>query len=106
MLPRILTAVVGGSAITIGMLLGMTEATRHFKDMDPNRYFSIVDFIPAPEGSRMPKPPPAPAAQPGRPSLDYERREDARVPFERPLVEDRPLTEAPISPELDPSPTE
>jgi hypothetical protein len=101
MVVRILTALVGGFAVTIALLLGMTEATRHFKDMDPNRYFAIVDFIPAPEGSRMPRPPPAPSEQPARPSLEYQRSSDARLPFERPLVEDRPAAPAAPSPELD-----
>jgi hypothetical protein len=105
MVVRIITALIGGSAVTIALLLVMTEATRHFKEMDPNRYFTVVDFIPAPERSRMPTPPPLPSEQPVRPSLDYQRAGDARVPFERPLVEDRfPAPSAPTSPELDEAP--
>ncbi|MBN1238722.1 MAG: hypothetical protein JXB36_09475 [Gammaproteobacteria bacterium] len=104
MVARILTAVVGGSAVTIAMLLGMHEATRHFKDMDPTRYFSIVDFIPAPETSNRPEPPPAPSAQPDRPSLKYERGGDARVPFQRPVVEQElPEADPGLRPSLPPA---
>ena len=101
MVARIISALVGGSAITIAMLLGMHEATRHFKDMDPNRYFSIVDFIPAPETSNRPQPPPPSSAQPDRPSLDYRRSGDTRLPYERPVVEQELPASAP-SPDLGP----
>jgi hypothetical protein len=87
MVARILIAVVGGFAITVGLLLGMTQATKNFKTMDPTRYFGIVDFVPAPQGRRV-QPPPDAAAPPGRPSLQYDRSHEPAVPFERPSIEE------------------
>lgn len=102
MVLRIVVASIGGAAVTIALLLLMNEATKHFKDRDPTRYFGIADFIPAPEG-RLPTPPPAPGAQPERAQLRYDRSGDATLPVARPSVEDeRPEPAVPVP--VDPGP--
>lgn len=99
---RLVIAFIGGTAVTIALLLLMNEATKHFKDRDPTRYFGIVDFIPAPEGG-LPRPPPAPRAQPERAQLPYDRSGDAALPLDRPSVQDeQPERAVPVP--VDPGP--
>lgn len=95
MVVRILTALVGGAVITTGMLLGMHEATKHFKDKDPTRYFGIVDFIPAPEDRSAPEPPPKPQAPPERPRVPYEPTDAPTLPVEQPQTDGGAARRAP-----------
>ena len=67
MIGRYLVAVIGGTVITVGMLLAMNQVALKFKDRDATRYFGITDFVALPPGSRRPQPPPAPTMPPSRP---------------------------------------
>lgn len=83
---RILTALLGGLVITIGLLLAMSEVTERFRERDPTEYFSI-DFIPWTGGRRLPPAPPAPGTQPDRPRLDYGPSAATRLGVEPPAIE-------------------
>ena len=68
---RYSVAIVGASAITIGMLLFMHDLVSRFLERDPTRYFSITSFIPAPDpGRQLPDAPPAPAQAPDAPVVE------------------------------------
>jgi hypothetical protein len=98
MIPRIIAATIGGGLITTAMLLGMNQFTERFKEQDPIRYFTITDFIAAPPG-RRPTPPPAPAAPPDRPQIEYRQPVGTRLPVESPAVEADRLQPPPLVPE-------
>jgi hypothetical protein len=89
---RLLFAVIGAAAITIGMLLGMNEIAKKFRERDPTRYFSVTDFIPA-EGIRKPRLAPTPEAQPERPSA-VDAPPAPKVSLSRPTVDEAALLEA------------
>src|SRR5690606_41557075 len=94
MVARIVVSVVGGSVITVAMLLGMNEVTKHFKDRDPTQYFVITDFIPGPE-RRVPTPLPAPAPLPERAQINLNDTHAPRPPAERPQIVEQRLPPPP-----------
>ncbi len=77
MLNRLFLAFVGGSLITIGMFLGMSEIVEMFNQRDPTRYFQ-VDFIQGPGGRRLPNLP-LPESQPSRATLDRLTTDDPDI---------------------------
>lgn len=82
---RILIASIGGAIITVSILYGMSGIAAKFRERDPTRYFSIVDFIPAPDGWRRPEFR-DPTLPPERAQLPYEG-EDAAIAVEAPEAE-------------------
>jgi hypothetical protein len=76
----------------------MNDLIGRFFVRDPIQYFSITDYIPAPDrGRQLPDAPPIPAAAPAAPELDF--APDESVVVETPVVEaDRslPAAERPI----------
>ena len=100
MIVRYLTAAVGGSLITIAMLLGMNQVAEKFKERDPTRYFGVVDFVALPEG-RRPTPPPAPTIPPERPRIDVRGSGDPSLPVHMPNVDRERVTPPPLIPESD-----
>ena len=91
---RYVIAFVGAVSITIGLLLFMNDLIVRFLERDPIQYFSITNFIPAPDrGRQLPDAPPTPAAAPDAPELDFEISEEVLI--EAPVVEaDRSLPAA------------
>lgn len=88
---RLPLAVLGAAAITIGLLLGMNEIAKKFRERDPTRYFTVTEFIPA-EGIRKPRLARNPEAQPERPSVLYEPSAPQVTPS-RPTVDEAALRE-------------
>ncbi|SRR5690606_27454999 len=100
---RFAIAAVGGFAITVGMLLMMSDFAENLRERDGMRYFRITDFIPATE-SRLPPPPRAPALPPDRPRVQYQRGQDRLLRTDRPIVDQPTVGEPPVrEPTLDPS---
>ncbi len=87
MIVRYLIAVVGALAITIGLLVFMSDMTERYVMDDPIRYFQIMDVIISPE-SRRRRRVPAPS--------------DPRLAPDVPDLEFNPLDERPA---LDPDET-
>lgn len=85
MVSRLLVAVVGASAITIGMLLGMSEFAEIFERRDPTQYFRITDVLVRPDDGKPERIPRA-GAQPERGTVEYERP-DTELGVERPTVD-------------------
>ena len=76
MISRLLIAVFGAAAITIGLLFFMNDVSNRFVLGDPIKYFSITDYIPAPDrGRQLPNITVAPEAAPLRPQLEMEEEE-------------------------------
>ena len=96
MIARILVAIFGAAAITIGLFLFMNDMTNRFVLRDPTQYFAITAFIRAPDrGRQLPEVPVVPEATPDRPRLEF--GEEELLPAEL----------APIAPEMEGSvPTE
>lgn len=105
MIVRYVTAAIGGSLITVAMLLGMNEVAQKFKERDPTRYFGIVDFVALPE-SRRPTPPPAPAVPPERPRVEVRTSTATSLPLQIPRVDQERVIPPPLIPEPDPDPAE
>ena len=74
---RIILAFVGGSIITVGIFLGMSQIAELFSRRDPTKYFQI-DFIPPPSGRRLPNLP-LPQSQPSRANVDVLRTDEAEI---------------------------
>jgi hypothetical protein len=103
MIGRYIAAAVGGTVITLAMLLAMNQVALKFKDRDPTRYFGIVDFVALPEGSRRPQPPPAPTQPPARPQIDIQRSGGGNLPVSMPRVDEDRVAPPPLIPEPDPN---
>jgi len=99
MIGRYLAATIGGSVITVAMLLGMNEIAEQFKERDATRYFGIVDFVALPK-DRRPTPPPAPAIPPERPRIDV-RTQGTRLPVQIPSVDHERVAPPPLVPDPD-----
>ena len=99
MIGRYLAATIGGSVITLAMLLGMNEIAEQFKERDPTRYFSVVDFVALPK-DRRPSPPPVPAVPPERPRIDV-RTQNTRLPVQIPSVDQERVSPPPLIPDPD-----
>jgi hypothetical protein len=83
---RYAIAFIGAVSITIGLLLFMNDLIGRFFVREPIQYFSITDYIPAPDrGRQLPDAPPAPSAAPAAPELEFEP--DEGVVMETPVVE-------------------
>ena len=103
MIPRLLIAVIGGLAITIGLLMFMDDVTNRYLLRDSTRYFRITDYIRAPDsGRQLPDIPVVPEDSPDRPQFDYpqddEQPVDETPPWERP-EEAQPSLEEQLVPE-------
>jgi hypothetical protein len=68
-LVRLLFALVGALAVTIGILLSMNEVAERVRQRDPTKYFRISDVIVLP-GSKRPERPPTPDLPPQRAQPD------------------------------------
>ena len=76
MISRLLIAVFGAGAVTIGLLLFMNDVSTRFVLGDPIKYFSITDYISAPDrGRQLPTITVTPESAPNRPQLDFEDEE-------------------------------
>ena len=83
---RYMIAFIGAAAITIALLLFMNDLVGRIFLRDPTRYFTITDFIPAPDrGRQLPDAPPSPAVAPNAPVFDDESTEGVIV--DAPAVE-------------------
>lgn len=101
MIFRFAIAAVGGTVITVGILLMMSDFTARLREQDTLRYFPITDFIPA-TGVRRPEPPPVPELPPQRPRAQYQRSADRLLTTPPPVV-DQPVLRGPSLDTLDPS---
>lgn len=102
---RYLIVLVGAIAITATLLLFMQRAAEGLRRIDPLKYFEVANFIPAPDGRRMPKAPPKPAAQPARPVVGYDADSGATGAEQEPEVTpDLSAAPAPVEPKLEESP--
>lgn len=101
MIVRYVTAAIGGSLITVAMLLGMNEVAQKFKERDPTRYFSVVDFVALPQDRRPVRPPP-PAMPPERPQIDVRTPGSSPLPLQMPTIDDDRVAPPPLIPEPDP----
>ena len=73
MAKRLIIAVVGALAITIGLFFFMDEVANRFVLRDPTQYFAITDYIRAPDrGRQLPDVPVVPEAAPERPEFELE----------------------------------
>ena len=73
MISRLLIAAFGAVAVTIGLLLFMNDVSNRFVLGDPIKYFSITDYIAAPDlGRQLPSITVTPESAPNRPRLDFE----------------------------------
>lgn len=91
MIIRLLAAVLGAAAITIGLFLFMDDVANRFVLRDPTQYFAITDYIRAPDrGRQLPVVPVIPEAAPDRPLLDLDEEERLPMELERvlPAMED------------------
>lgn len=68
---RLILAGVGAAAITIAMLLGMSEVVELFTQRDPTRYYRVTDFIPGAGGRRRPELV-LPEVQPRRATIEHD----------------------------------
>ena len=76
MIARILVAIFGAAAITIGLFLFMDDVTNRFVLRDPTQYFAITDFIRAPDrGRQLPEVTIVPETTPDRPRLEFGEEE-------------------------------
>jgi hypothetical protein len=76
MIVRLLVAIFGAAAITIGLFLFMNDVANRFVLRDPTQYFAIADFIRAPDrGRQLPEVPVIPEATPDRPQLELDEEE-------------------------------
>lgn len=66
MIARILIAVVGASAITVSLLLGMNQVAESLRVRDATKYFQISDVIVLRSGRWRPDRPAAPELPPER----------------------------------------
>lgn len=101
MIGRYIVATIGGSLVTLALLLAMNQVALKFQERDSTLYFGISDFVALPQ-SRRPQPPPAPAVPPDRPQIDIQRPGDTRLPVRMPSVDDTRVTPPPLIPEADP----
>ena len=85
MITRLLFAVVGAVAITIGLLLFMDDVTGRYLLRDPTQYFRITDYFSAPDrGRQLPDVPVVPEIAPERPQFEYPQEEDQPADDEPP----------------------
>lgn len=89
MIHRLLLAVFGAVAVTIGLLLLMDDVTSRYILRDPTQYFRITDYIPAPDrGRQLPEVPVVPQNAPDRPEFEHpedeEQPTDEVLPWELP----------------------
>jgi len=83
---RYTVACIGAVSITIALILFMNDLINRFFEREAIQYFAITNFIPAPNlGRQLPQAPPAPAAVPNAPQLEYAIEE--AVVLEVPVVE-------------------
>jgi len=76
MIVRLLVAIFGAVAITIGLFLFMNDVSNRFVLRDSTQYFAITDFIRAPDrGRQLPEIPVVPEATPERPQLEFNEEE-------------------------------
>ena len=98
MIVRYVMAAIGGSLITVAMLLGMNQIAQKFQERDPTRYFSIVDFVALPK-DRRPTRPPAPSMPPERPQIEVHLPRGSTLPVQVPSVDDARVVPPPLIPE-------
>jgi len=76
MISRLLIAAFGAVAITVGLLFFMNDVSNRFVLGDPIKYFSITDYIAAPDrGRQLPNITVTPESAPIRPQLELEEEE-------------------------------
>lgn len=96
MIKRLLIASLGALSITIGLFLFMDYAADRFVLRDATKYFTITDFIPAPDrGRQLPTVRTTVDMPPERPEVDvdYEEAGDLALDLEpaTPEIEAVPL---------------
>ena len=102
MITRYLIAALGALAITIGLLMFMSDISQRYVTRDPMRYFQIMDFIPGPDRSRERiKPPSDPRLAPGIPELEQEpvRDKPPSIEVEPGVTIDPEILRQPVVPE-------
>ena len=94
MIKRLLIASLGALTITIGLFLFMDYAADRFVLRDATKYFTITDFIPAPDrGRQLPTVRTTVDMPPERPEVEYEEAGDLALDLEpaAPEIEAVPL---------------
>jgi hypothetical protein len=102
MILRYLFAAIGALAVTIGLLLFMSDITQRYVTEDPIRYFRIMDVIYNPDrGRQRVRPPSDPRLAPEVPDLEHDPLREAPlpVPDDPSLTIDPELLRPPVAPE-------
>jgi len=95
MIVRYLIAAIGALAITIGLLVFMSDMTNRYVMDDPIRYFRIMDVIIGPDrGRQRVRPPSDPRLAPDVPEVQFEPLQ------ERPLLEPEQEQELNLDPQI------
>ena len=86
---RYLVASLGGIAITVTLFLFMHDGVTRFLLKDPIKYFTITDFILAPDrGRQLPDAPLPVSVAPTSPTVDFDQFNEVIVGEEEVLIED------------------
>lgn len=102
MILRYLIAAIGALAVTIGLLLFMSDVTQRYVTEDPIRYFRIMDVIYNPDRGRQRVTPPSdPRLAPEVPDLEHDPLREAPLlaPDDPTLTIDPELLRPPVTPE-------
>jgi hypothetical protein len=95
---RLMLALIGGFAITVSLLLGMTEISESLRLRDPTKYFRISDITILPSGRWRPSRPATPELPPARTAPELGSATPQSLDADTP---DRPAAPAPGTAPLD-----
>jgi hypothetical protein len=102
MVLRYVIAALGALAVTIGLMLFMSDVTQRYVTKDPIRYFQIMDVIYNPDrGRQRVQPPSDPRLAPEVPELEHDPLQEAPRPDpnDPTLTIDPELLRGPVTPE-------
>jgi hypothetical protein len=102
---RYAVVVLGALVITGALLFFMQRAAEGLRRVDPLKYFTIANFIPAPDrGRQLPKAPPKPEEQPARPEVSYDAASGG-IPRDEEAGAPPDITLAPVPVPVEPEPS-